>query len=812
VRGTLDKPTKVGRVLDDVTTQLYRYAYNPAGHATNSVDPVGRTMTYVYSTNGVDLLEVRQTTGGQNDLVARIAYNAQHRPVLSTDAAGQTTTNTFNTSGQLLSTTNPRGETRSYLYDPDGYLLRIDGPLAGTNDASLFTYDGYGRLRTMADPDGYALTLDYDALDRLTSVTYPDGTADSYAYDKLDRAVFRDRMGRETRYVFNADRQLTTKVDPLQRTNLFEYCGCGELSAIVDALGRVTRWRQDVQGRRIEKENADGSKITYTYETTTSRLKSMCDEKSQLKYYEYFADDKPKRVSYPNAIVSTPTVSFTYDTNYARLRTIQDGIGSTTYEYHLAGLLGALRTASVDGPWPNDTVTYQYDQLGRVRTRAIGGSAQTYAHDVLGRITNMVNALGAFAYSYDGLSGRVSGVLFPNQQTSHYDYYDNVGDRRLKEIRHQKPDVSLLSRFTYGYDSVGNILSWVQEQGGSTQAWAASYDGANQLTGVNSTANGTTAKTYAYGYDPAGNRLFEELDGVRRSFSHNALNELVTGFDVGANPVTFEWDAENRLTAVNKGTHRTELAYDSQGRRSIIIEKESGGLQSERHFMWDDLRILEERNPMDGSVQSYFPHGSKNLASGINFWTQDHLGSVREVSDSTGQVLSRSFYEPYGQGTVSSGAVPGFAFAGYLPHTPSGLYLAVFRAYDPRTARWLSRDPIVEAGGANLFKYAGNNPISQIDLLGLQNYYGNYCGPGGSGVPIDGLDSACKRHDECYVSCGAAGPGGVYLGGTCVRACDRLLCWQAIRAYCGNSTCTCAKSLIVSIFCFTQGRPTDAVW
>ena len=36
----------IGRVLDDGTTQLYTYAYNPFGHLTNSIDPLGRTFSY----------------------------------------------------------------------------------------------------------------------------------------------------------------------------------------------------------------------------------------------------------------------------------------------------------------------------------------------------------------------------------------------------------------------------------------------------------------------------------------------------------------------------------------------------------------------------------------------------------------------------------------------------------------------------------------------------------------------------------------------------------------------------------------------
>jgi len=34
-------------------------------------------------------------------------------------------------------------------------------------------------------------------------------------------------------------------------------------------------------------------------------------------------------------------------------------------------------------------------------------------------------------------------------------------------------------------------------------------------------------------------------------------------------------------------------------------------------------------------------------------------------------------------------------------------------------ARWISRDPLGEQGGINLYGYVGNNPISGIDLLGL---------------------------------------------------------------------------------------------
>ncbi|QXP85201.1 RHS repeat-associated core domain-containing protein [Methylococcus sp. Mc7] len=58
-------------------------------------------------------------------------------------------------------------------------------------------------------------------------------------------------------------------------------------------------------------------------------------------------------------------------------------------------------------------------------------------------------------------------------------------------------------------------------------------------------------------------------------------------------------------------------------------------------------------------------------------------------------------------------------YAGMFRHAQSGLYLTLYRAYDPRTGRWLSRDPIGEAGGVNLYAYVGNNPVTLADPDGL---------------------------------------------------------------------------------------------
>lgn len=42
-----------------------------------------------------------------------------------------------------------------------------------------------------------------------------------------------------------------------------------------------------------------------------------------------------------------------------------------------------------------------------------------------------------------------------------------------------------------------------------------------------------------------------------------------------------------------------------------------------------------------------------------------------------------------------------FGYTGHYVHKPSGLHLAMYRAYDAHLGRWLNRDPIGEVGGIN---------------------------------------------------------------------------------------------------------------
>ena len=65
----------------------------------------------------------------------------------------------------------------------------------------------------------------------------------------------------------------------------------------------------------------------------------------------------------------------------------------------------------------------------------------------------------------------------------------------------------------------------------------------------------------------------------------------------------------------------------------------------------------------------------------------------------------------------------------------SGVLYYGYRYYDPVTGRWLSRDPIGERGGINLYGMVGNNPISLFDKIGLMAFYSDPNGTLSDGKP-----------------------------------------------------------------------------
>jgi RHS repeat-associated protein len=529
-------------VLDDGSSQIYLYEYNSKGLKTRETDPLGRETVYEYDTNEIDLLRVKQKNGAAYDLLQTFTYNTQHQPLTVTDAAGQATTYTYNGAGQVLTmVTPPRGgltlaqRTTTYSYDTNGYLQSATGPVSGATQS--FTYDGHGRIRTSTDADSYTLTYDYDALNRRTKVTYPDGSYEETVYNRLDPEKHRDPQGRWSETFYDALRRPVAMRDPLGRTTTQQWCTCGSMDKLIDPNGNATTWERDLQGRVTREIRSDGSFWEKTYETTTSRLKQRKDPKDQTAIFEYFLDNNPKRVTYSGAVISTSDVSYTYDSTYSRAATMTDGTGTTTYAYHPVTAspttLGASQLASVDGPLANDTVSYTYDELGRVATRGLAGFATTFSYDALGRLTTAATPVGGspgnFTFTYDGTTSRPLTLSYPNGQTTQYTYFPNNGEHRLQQVKHLAPGGATISKYDYTYTMVGNVATWSQQIGASAaKVYTLGYDATDQLITANLTGPSPlpVPSRFAYAYDATGNRTAEQRDDAVMSASYSSRNQL----------------------------------------------------------------------------------------------------------------------------------------------------------------------------------------------------------------------------------------------------------------------------------------------
>jgi len=736
------------------TWTMARNEYDPAyGKLRKTIDVLGRETLYEYNDSntvpgavqGLDLTAVKVKNGAAYEVLTSYSNFVNHQPQTVTDAAGQTTSYSWNANGQISSVTNAKNETTAYSYysadvagkQRKGRLFQINGPLAGNSDITTYDYDAAGRVASVTGSDGYSLSYTYDALDHPVRVIYPDSTFTETTYQALDTKTSRDRLGRITNYVYNSGRQLQSVTDPANRTVQYKWCKCGALNQLIDPMGRVTIWKRDAAGRPTYKQYADGSKISYAYQPFSGRLQSITDEKGQVKTFSYNLDDSTAALAYTNAAIATPNVSFSYDPNFLRVTAMTDGTGTTNYTYYpnAPGTLGAGQLASETSPLPNSTLTYTYDQLGRRIGYAVNGVGQTDSLDALGRVAAVTNPLGTFNYTYAGATNRMNAASLPNGMTCSYTYHPLTSDFQLKDIINTLPGGAFLSQHSYTYNAVGNITRWTQTSSGGAinRSWLCGYDGADQLTSVTSQDPTSFAMQptgqYAYTYDPAGNRLTETIDGSTTTGSYNVLNQLGTLTSGGAAVLplqTYEWDAENRLTVINyTGTNqRSEFSYDGLGRRIRIAERTNGVLQGDSRYVWCGNEICEVRDSGGANVARRLFKQGEVLVGSPNanlYYIKDHLGSVREAVDTNGMPQTRYGYDAFGRRSVLQESLqPVFGFTSDFSHQESGLHLTWFRALDSASGRWLSRDPLEELAGANLYAYVNNNPINAIDPLGLQ--------------------------------------------------------------------------------------------
>jgi RHS repeat-associated protein len=136
--------------------------------------------------------------------------------------------------------------------------------------------------------------------------------------------------------------------------------------------------------------------------------------------------------------------------------------------------------------------------------------------------------------------------------------------------------------------------------------------------------------------------------------------------------------------------------------------------------------LCQQRDGADTVQARFYPEGEYWSSGSVQLvYMPDQLGSVRDLVNVSGpSVVYSEDFTPYGNAASTSGStVPVFGFAGLVFDGNSSLNYSTSRFYDPASGRWLSRDPIAETVGIDLFAYTGGNPVGYMDP------HGTTCGP-----------------------------------------------------------------------------------
>lgn len=448
------------------------------------------------------------------------------------------TINTWNSDGLLGSrqdigfTIDATGATVSYSYttsfsyDTSGRLTQIDGPLAGANDVTDFTYwsstdvlkDGYRKeIKRKKDTTNYLVTtLDgYDVWSNATSRQDPDSTLTCLTFDtRRSGALTEERVAMAsqtscatsnaadlvTKFTRDSWLRLTKVERPLGNCEHREYDTKGRLSKIKErddcnaaSAGDTIEYTysDDGQVTKVEYKNAAGT-VMRRQESTYLDGRQLGTEinpvsTSYSRSYTYQSDGLLSQIDFENTLGKTAWVWDAFNRQDA-VKRYKTASTFDTWDSAYVHLLGRPRSVTDD-----DTKVMQrfYDDLGReVKIVSPDSGTTLLVYDAASRMTTKVEA--------DGTAGEVS----------HAFTYDNLGRLLTADYGTENCGAGQPVDIAYTYDAVPS----------SCPVGATCTRLAGRLAHVRSTllcstsyADNTLDQEVFYGYDDAGRTISEYI-------------------------------------------------------------------------------------------------------------------------------------------------------------------------------------------------------------------------------------------------------------------------------------------------------------
>ncbi len=727
-------------------------------------------------------------------------------------------------------TSVPSGEPDPLTSDADGfttslkYYDRLGRVVREVDDKSHATdtwYDGMGRklklLKNIAYPvtpvsgdpvaNRNAIDLVYDANGNVVQVTETEYGEDrasgitpvplltqqyrsTFSYDSMNRQTLATVLGRLN--VVPPEQPL----DPLITVNVYDSRGNkiqvtdpqgGRTKLFFDGLNRLTRTEAGflldaVPGNMMTAANPDGKiTTTYTYDPI-GRLISLKDDNNRVTNYTYDDANRQFRVTYPDGSYRQATLNRDF------LPTLSEQVTNSGQFYRLAVF---LQYDSLHRLSHKDVNNYQasfvlgtarqrfeYDGLGRI-TRAIDDAVVTdnyldsdvlLAYNSLGNVISETQKYAENSSSqwenivsstFDGVGFRTS-VTYPNGRTVTFN------PDELNRLESIVDAAGYTGTWRYDYIGMGRILNRIQPNGTKV---ATAFDNARRVTDyANQLSDNSDIARYIYGYDKAGNRLFERRfhepiapNWKGEAFGYDAAYRLLTRTEGDLNSSgqlqgspsptqTFtldgqgNWEAHtsggssytqtinalNQYSIFNGSLGQRTLSYDYLGN----ISNESLPADASRMYTYDFLNRLQMYFGIDNgyniTVYRYDAFG-RRISKNLNGWTHTRFvydgNRLIEERDTTNALVASYLYGLGIDEALSRRRWSGGSYSDIYYHTnalgnvtaltnPSGVVLERYKydAFGQVTFLTASGSPLSSSSYNNNILYTGRYYDTESNL------------------------------------------------------------------------------------------------
>jgi RHS repeat-associated protein len=724
-------PTQVVNAKGHTASTSYSFY---TGQALSSTNANNQTSTTTYdSLNRVSRVDLPD--GSYTRAVYDLTLNNNATTIYKLVAPGQETSATTYVDGigreYRRKASDPAGDvfvdTQYSACDCQGKTAKVSNPYR-TGDDILWTetqYDALGRVAQVIPPDGLVVTnrlrYVYDLDTPATTVIDPAGKQKRYEYDAMGR-VFKitepDSTGQLT---------LATTYNYMP--------SAGQLGLLITQGGQTRTLLYDTLGRLVSETHPENGTTSYAYDDN-GNLTQKTDARGWVTNYGYDELNRPIGKSYQNDGGVTPAVTMTYDTavngiGLAATWSSGNHSGSKNYD-----IMGRPTSQSLTIAGDTQSMQWSYGIAGQLMTTTFpNGFTTTNGYDIAGNLETIGSSFaGNLVTNIDrNAAGAWTLVNYGNGVANARTFNMN---NQLASLRVSYSGTDYLYK-TYGYNeweaNNGKITS-ITDNLNSAKSIAYTYD---ELSRLATAATSGSDWGLSWSYDRFGNRLGQNVTkgtAPGNSLSIDASTNRVSTwtYDAAGNVTndgrnTYAYDAEDRVISVNGGA--TTYSYDPGGSR---LSKTTAGTVVRYYF-----GLSEKTNAAWTKIMVGTPTGIIEWDSGtIVFKSNDHLGTPRIITDSSGALIGQTELFPYGEIWSESGTQTKYKLSGKERDTESGNDYFGARYYLNVSGRFLTVDPVLsldDPQSLNLYAYVRNDPINLVDPDGQHwesvcvSLYGTVC-------------------------------------------------------------------------------------